>query len=202
MKYAKYLLLVLLAIAVFTITACEEAEEKIKQGDQTTPKLVVGIDEHGCDPAEGYTYCPTTAGCLRVWETHCPKYEEYYREPTFCTMEYAPVTGEITFPCDEGKCTITEKFGNRCVAESAGAKNIKPINIDDEVINDNQNTYDLCTEKGGIPLRDFNECEKITKNDCKSLGGEFLECESACRNLPYDPEIACIEVCVEVCRFN
>jgi hypothetical protein len=202
MKYAKYILLAILAIAVFTITACEE--EQIEQRNTTTD-LLIGGDEHGCNPNEGYTYCPTTAQCQRVWETLCPEYEEYYREPGICTMEYMPVTGEITFPCDEGRCTITETFGNRCVAETAGATNIKPLNlVEDELIRDNdaQDKYDSCARLGGTPLREYNECEGITANQCTSLGGVFLECESACRNDPEYPEVMCIEVCVEVCRFN
>lgn len=45
-----------------------------------------------------------------------------------------------------------------------------------------------------------NECEYISKNDCESLGGNFNECASACRNDP-DAEM-CTMQCVSVCEFN
>ncbi|MCW8966387.1 MAG: hypothetical protein OQK82_06855 [Candidatus Pacearchaeota archaeon] len=57
-----------------------------------------------------------------------------------------------------------------------------------------------CMSLDGIWIDDFNECERISSNDCYFLGGEFFSCESACRN---DPSAEfCIEVCVQVCKFN
>lgn len=56
-----------------------------------------------------------------------------------------------------------------------------------------------CEIKGGIWLKNFNECEQISKEQCTELGGEFNECASACRNDPTAD--VCIEICVAVCEI-
>jgi hypothetical protein len=44
-----------------------------------------------------------------------------------CTKEYKPVCGEIEVQCIRAPCLpIKETFDNRCLAERAQAKNIKP----------------------------------------------------------------------------
>ena len=56
-----------------------------------------------------------------------------------------------------------------------------------------------CEEAGGTWLIDYNECEYVGREWCESRGGEFLECESACR---HDPEAEiCTLQCVLVCKL-
>jgi len=57
-----------------------------------------------------------------------------------------------------------------------------------------------CEEHQGIWLEDYMECEyPDSKEWCLEAGGQFLECESACRN---DPEAEiCTMQCVIVCKF-
>ena len=56
-----------------------------------------------------------------------------------------------------------------------------------------------CEEAGGTWLNDYNECEYVGREWCESRGGEFLECESACR---HDPEAEiCTLQCVLVCKL-
>ncbi len=56
-----------------------------------------------------------------------------------------------------------------------------------------------CTQGGGNWLAEYKECEYLSKEWCDENGGEFKECESACRN---DPEAEiCTMQCVIVCQF-
>ena len=57
-----------------------------------------------------------------------------------------------------------------------------------------------CQSASGTWLGDFNECEYASKGWCEENGGEFFECESACR---HDPKAEiCTLQCVSVCKFN
>lgn len=59
---------------------------------------------------------------------------------------------------------------------------------------------DSCTSNGGNWLDNSQECEGISKETCDSLGGNFNECASACRN---DPDaMICTMQCVLVCEFS
>ncbi len=54
---------------------------------------------------------------------------------------------------------------------------------------------------GGDWLAEFNECENTGKNWCDEHGGEFFECDSACRHAT-EPEAPCTMQCVQVCKFK
>lgn len=56
-----------------------------------------------------------------------------------------------------------------------------------------------CESFEGKWIPEANECEGITLEQCESMGGEFDECASACRNDP-DTEI-CTMQCVQVCKL-
>jgi len=64
------------------------------------------------------------------------------------------------------------------------------------------NIPDKCIELKGKWLEEYNECERISKESCTKLGGRYENCASACRNDPAYPDIACIEVCVQVCDLS
>jgi len=57
-----------------------------------------------------------------------------------------------------------------------------------------------CNTNGGVWVDGFNECEDISENTCNELGGNFYQCESACRN-DENPEL-CTKQCVIVCKFD
>jgi len=69
------------------------------------------------------------------------------------------------------------------------------------------NLKTACTEKNGIWLDEFNECESqdadagLDQEECENLGGKFDGCASACRHSE-DKDIVCIGVCVNVCSFQ
>lgn len=153
------------------------------------------IQTIGCDD-ETMTYCPSLGECVRVFQTECEEYKEYYKEPSICTREYMPVCGSVNVPSSEGVETIRVTFGNNCEANAAEALNITQGMCQDE----NINKFDACLAAGGNALPEFNECEYVSQEICENLGGEFLECESACRN---DPDaMFCTLQCVPVCKFN
>ena len=58
----------------------------------------------------------------------------------------------------------------------------------------------LCEENGGRWLEKYQECEGVQKATCDALGGNFGECDSACRHDPVADK--CITLCVRVCKLN
>ena len=57
-----------------------------------------------------------------------------------------------------------------------------------------------CEGAGGAWLSEYNECEYAGREWCDEKGGEWNECESACR---HDPEAEiCTLQCVPVCKFT
>lgn len=242
MKITKYAFFAVLLVTALGLVACQEQE--IRDGelpldpvDPVDPIVGGDVDEYGCKPSAGYSWCPSLDDCVRVWETLCPEYEEFYKGPMACTREYMPVTGQIVIPSLDGEEVITKTFGNRCEAEAAGASNIELVYLDEEVvssfddcvargnlvmesfpeqcIHDGQlfirevnfeeldlpeDKFDACEVMQGTPLPQFNQCEYISQDACDYLGGEFLECASACRNDP-NAEICTLQ-CVQVCVFN
>ena len=57
-----------------------------------------------------------------------------------------------------------------------------------------------CLVAQGKWLAEFSECEDVSQDWCVTNGGQFKECESACR---HDPKASvCILMCVPVCQFE
>lgn len=51
---------------------CSYTQECIKRGEICNNGLVGGdIDEHGCKPSTGYTWCEEEQTCVREWEEPC-----------------------------------------------------------------------------------------------------------------------------------
>jgi hypothetical protein len=49
----------------------------------TTQNLIGGDqDAHGCLPAAGYSWCPSTSKCQRMWEEYCAEFKDQYRGQT------------------------------------------------------------------------------------------------------------------------
>jgi len=57
----------------------------------------------------------------------------------------------------------------------------------------------LCAENNGTWLEKYRECESVSQQWCKTAGGEFEECESACRHASAPGP--CTMQCVPVCKF-
>ena len=57
----------------------------------------------------------------------------------------------------------------------------------------------MCLGNEGTWINEYSECEYISENLCTENGGQYFECESACR---HDiEETACTKQCVAVCEF-
>ena len=223
MKITKYALIAILLITTITLVACnQETNNGLPENRQGTEEPSLGEDtnDYGCKPTEGYTWCPSLNECVKVWETKCPEYEEYYREPQACTMEYIPVTGEITIPYEDGERTITLKFGNRCVAEAAGATNIQLLEqtSDESVTNFEEcaalgnpimESYpEQCAHNGVIYTRKLTteEIERFEPNEaCELLSGTYIEEFDECE---YISEESCTVLggeyfpCESACRHD
>lgn len=66
--------------------------------------------------------------------------------------------------------------------------------------NSTEQFSEVCQNSGGNWISEFNECENgFDRVSCESLGGEFNECASACRNNP-EAEFCTLQ-CVQVCKF-
>jgi hypothetical protein len=52
-----------------------------KQANLNQQKQLVGNDKdaHGCLPSAGYTWCPSTNKCQRMWEEYCAEFKDQYR---------------------------------------------------------------------------------------------------------------------------
>lgn len=66
---------------------------------------------------------------------------------------------------------------------------------------DNSSVKESCENLDARWLSRYDECEgwPVTKEWCEDAGGEFFECESACRHDKGDG--MCIMSCVKVCKF-
>lgn len=59
----------------------------------------------------------------------------------------------------------------------------------------------ICEQNKGKWSETYQECEQVTEAVCKQAAGIFDSCASACRHDPRYPNVACIKICVPVCKF-
>jgi hypothetical protein len=69
-----------------------------------------------------------------------------------------------------------------------------------EEIDSKINSELICQEFDGKWIKEFNECEAISPDQCSNMNGTFKECESACRNDP-TAEVCTLQ-CVQVCLIS
>lgn len=106
------------SILVFALLLAGCGHEQIIGGDK---------DEHGCLLAAGYSYCPSTAKCQRMWEEYCEEYKDQFRG-----SEEAPPTGISNFQeCAAAGNPIMESHPRQC--EAGGIIYVEEIfEIDDK----------------------------------------------------------------------
>ncbi len=107
-----------------------------------------------------------------------------------CTQD-APISSFEE--CVEAGNPVMESYPRQCSAD--GQTFVEDVELP-------QDLYQACELLGGNALPEFDECEMISQAACEQLGGEFLECESACRNDPDYPDVICTMQCVQVCVFE
>jgi putative hemolysin len=71
------------------------------------PQIVGGdVDEHGCIPSAGYSWCEEKQKCLRVWEEDCNKYQipknciSWYDGCNNCFVENGVITACTLMYCE------------------------------------------------------------------------------------------------------
>jgi len=127
-------------------------------------------DEHGCKASAGYSWCEEKQKCLRTWEEPCTEPE--ITDFDSCVAAGNPVMESYPRQCNANGQTYTEDIGD----------------------------MGRCEMQGGTWIEEAAECEGISEQACDSLGGEFNNCASACRN---DPDaMACTKQCVLVCQLG
>ncbi|MFP4424574.1 MAG: DUF333 domain-containing protein [Candidatus Woesearchaeota archaeon] len=103
--------------------------------------------------------------------------------------EWAYMNGECPInnfeECVDAGNPVMESYPRQCEAD--GEVFVEDISYEDKC----ENLYD------GKWLPEFTECEGISEEQCKELGGSFDSCASACR---HDPDAdMCTMQCVQVC---
>jgi hypothetical protein len=84
------------------------------------PQLIGGQkDEHGCLGPAGYSWCPSTSKCQRMWEEYCAEYKEAFRGTTTaitnfteCAAAGNPVMESYPRRCNANGQTFTEEVGS------------------------------------------------------------------------------------------
>jgi len=61
-------------------------------------------------------------------------------------------------------------------------------------------TEQFCTDAGGNWVAEHDECEYVAAAACELVGGDYTECESACRHAE-DEGMVCTSQCVPVCSL-
>ena len=125
-----------------------------------------------CDPSLPRAKCPK-----------CPQKGDVEWRPSLAKRLYS-------------KLTRSEQWGEliptTTPAPTGAIIPVVPITSRDREIN--------CKQYGGTWLEKYQECEGIGKSACDTLGGNFSECDSACRHDPAANK--CITLCVRVCKLN
>lgn len=76
-----------------------------------------------------------------------------------------------------------------------------PLNVDiNGTVPSGSSNQELCVNYGGTWIDEANECEGISARYCQEIGGEFIECGSACRHNA-DAEVCTLQ-CVQYCTFE
>jgi hypothetical protein len=184
-----------ITVALFTIVLLSACTPNTQTEPEETPK-VTNFQEcvaAGNPVMESYPRQCRHDGQLFVEDVEQPT-SDPDKEP--CTREYHPVCGKVQVQCVTAPCPpIDTTFPNRCVAENAGATDIREGACIDEDIN----PEGACLSFDGKWLPEYQECEGMSREQCENLGGDYNECASACRH-EKEPG-PCTLQCVFVCKF-
>lgn len=105
------------------------------------------------------------------------------------------ISADFVWDIKIGSCVHKTKVststisGGTTITKPSGTTNIS-----------NAMAENLCMSKGGTWFEKVRECNGVGQNACESIGGEFNECASACRNDPAAQ--VCTMQCVQVCSIK
>jgi hypothetical protein len=116
------IIIALLTVVLVIMTACSEQTQ--------TPAMQKPIggdkDAHGCLIAAGYSWCPSTEKCQRMWEEYCPEFADQYRGANItsfaeCVAAGNPVMESYPRRCNAQGQTFVEDFTEAMAYQIANA---------------------------------------------------------------------------------
>ena len=95
---------------------CSLTNQCVKKGETCCTGMAGGcIDEHGCNPTAGYSWCESKQKCLRIWEESCPTPTP---TPTISpTPSVSPITSPIIGASPSPTPSPTPKNKGQTIAE-------------------------------------------------------------------------------------
>lgn len=177
-----------LVLAMVLLSGCVQPTPPTPTPSPTptpTPAPIVGgdVDEHGCIPSAGYTWCEPKQKCLREWEETCEEKSTEELAKEFCTTENV---AEIN-ACDGYIQVITTLIGggsayytveNGAVGEATQCPIVAPEYISEE-----------CKS-----FMDGTGCSKV---ECPPTAGTI---EAEAQEFCEQPNVAAVYVCGEYAR--
>ncbi|MBW3003760.1 hypothetical protein KY337_04295 [Candidatus Woesearchaeota archaeon] len=154
-----YLVLLALFLLIVTI-GCEQ-----RIGGDT--------DEHGCLPAAGYQWCPSTQKCQRMWEEYCEEFRDQFRIRNFQD-------------CVEAGYPIMESYPRQCMTDDG-------LSFNEQICLEGEKRYEcgdyvkVVSALEGAGSKFYNGSEEIScpvvapdslSQECKNLLA--LECKEIC----------------------
>ncbi|MDO5561505.1 MAG: hypothetical protein Q4G02_01895 [bacterium] len=73
------------------------------------------------------------------------------------------------------------------------------LRVETENVKIDEKKQNKCEDLGGYFEAIHNECSNVSAEQCQQLGGEFVECGSACRHNP--TATACTMQCITYCQL-
>lgn len=161
--------IILLSLVVILLSGCSFIKKITNE-----PQIIGGDkDEHGCLIGAGYQYCPSTEKCQRMWEEYCEEFKDTFKVLNFedCVEAGNPILKTNPAKCQHGE----------------------------EIFIEGERFSQTCGIEGANWVDEYSECEYVPQDWCEQMGGQYLECESACR---HDDAEICTMQCVPVCKFK
>jgi len=138
-------------------TSIENRNQEIQQNDSNESPQAIGgqKDEHGCLGPAGYSWCPSTEKCQRMWEEYCEEFKENYRGNENVKVTLPAPNSEIKSPL-----TITGEAKGAWFFEASF-----PIKIEDQ--NGNILGQGIAQAKSDWMTEDFVPFEATISFDAK-----------------------------------
>ena len=75
----KKAIILIILISILFIFGCTQTDEQINGSDSNVQIIGGDTDDHGCLIGAGYSWCPSTEKCQRMWEEYCEEYKSVYK---------------------------------------------------------------------------------------------------------------------------
>jgi hypothetical protein len=103
MQRLSILTIITILSAAIILSGCEEP----KQLGPSQKPIGGDKDAHGCLPAAGYQWCPSTQKCQRMWEDYCEEYKDQFRGTKISSFDECAAAGN----------PVMESYPRQCRAQ-------------------------------------------------------------------------------------